>query len=215
MLRCLGFLLCLLWLPGCASSSTALDDDLVAEIHDGRTTRADVEKLFGPPKGENLGSNGKRVAVYHFKTAAVPRRAPARKSAAGPPTIFPFADKGSLRLRTLSVLYRSDGQVERHHLYEASTAVTASPQHSEVGTSVRPEKLSFIYKGLTDREDLVSLFGEPLVEALEPSGQLVLSWIHSRNFGWTGARARVQQLQVLMGPNGKVEDFHVAQPGGK
>lgn len=214
MLRRLGFILCLSWLVGCASSSTALDDELIARIQDGRTTRAEVVKLFGPPKGENLGSNGKRVAVYHFKTAAVPRNPPVRQSVSSPPASFPLSAKGSLRLRTLSVLYQPNGQVERHHLYEASTAVTASMQQSEVGASVRPEKLSFIYKGMTDRQDLVSLFGEPLIETLEPGGLMVLSWIHSRNTGWTGTRARIQQLRVLMGVNGKVEDFHVTQPGG-
>lgn len=212
-----GLLALLLLLSGCASPATKLDDTLLTQIKDGTSTRAEVKSLLGVAPSLTTGSNGKQVWIYHYKTGTAHPDAqtaitldPYRP---GTTTIYTSAS-GQVRLRTLSVLIGTDGRVERHHLYESTTAVSATRAGAQVGTQVRPAQLAHIFKGVTERSDLAKHFGEPVGEILDPEGNLILTWFYSEGGAFVGAQPQRQMLDVLVNPKGTVIDYVITQDGG-
>ena len=64
---CLGLFLAIV--AGCASSGRKIEADKISQIQKGVSTRADVERLLGPPTHVGLAGDGKRILVYnHFSS---------------------------------------------------------------------------------------------------------------------------------------------------
>lgn len=207
----------LLLLSGCASPATKLDETLLAQIKDGTSTSDEVKSLLGAAPTLTTGSNGKKVWVYHYMTATTHPDAQGAitldPDRPGTTTVYTSAS-GQVRLRTLSVLFGPDGRVERHHLYESRTAISATRTAAQLGTPVRPAQLAHIFKGVTERSDLTKHFGEPVGEILDPEGNLVLTWLYAESAGFVGSKPQRQSLDVLVNPKGTVIDYVITQEDG-
>lgn len=148
-----------------------------------------------------MGSNGKRVEVYfaHWN--------PDRSE------VGQYAPMATYRARTFSVLYGPDDQVERTRTYDTSGSVRRirgidrNPQIS-AGYQVTPQDLTTIKAGETTRTMLVRRFEEPLIEALNPHGEVVCWWV-----GFTGeaklfsVETDEQVLRVVLNPDQTVKEF--------
>ena len=208
-------LILVLILSGCVSPAEKLDNSLIAQIRDGSSTREEVERLLGKPKVETTGSNGKRVAIYRHRESYKhgDESTALTLGPEYPETIYTKAE-GQLLMRTLSVLFGPDGRVERHHFYESRTAISQNLVNTKLGAVVRPAQLAHIFRGQTQRSDLVQHFGEPLTEELTAFGNLVLSWIYLEGSGNVDFAPRGQLFEVTATLGGTVRDFRVVQDAG-
>ncbi len=98
------------FLAGCmnmdSSSGTPIDSAKVAKIVKGKTTRAEVEVLFGKPEMSNLLPDGRRMIAYNYT---------ATKLGVDPATMLlgPFAKgKGSTHMQSLQIFVNKEGVVE-------------------------------------------------------------------------------------------------------
>lgn len=88
---------------------------------------------------------------------------------------------------------------------------------SSVGTPIPKDKIAQIRLGLTTEPDLLLLFGNPSTKTLDPSGNIVLTWVYSSASTKPetfvpvagpfigGYDTHLQQLTVLINRKGRVE----------
>jgi outer membrane protein assembly factor BamE (lipoprotein component of BamABCDE complex) len=98
---------------------------------------------------------------------------------------------------------------------------------SSVGKPIAKEKISQIQVGVTTEAELIKMFGIPSTKTLDPSGNVVLSWVYSRaetkpetfipvaGAFVGGVNTRLQQLTVLIGKKGRVERYTMNDAPGE
>jgi hypothetical protein len=161
-------------------------------------TESEVHKIFGVPRLSELGSGGRKVEVF----ATVHRR----------PTVMSSIDSlsGMLEVRALSVLYDPEGKVVK-----TAYSVGESPYrynwlwsgsyHASSGNPISKSVLNQIKQGVTSRDELVALCGEPTMVGFNEDGDTTCSWffVHDREGGFFVA----QEFLVQLDEKSIVRDF--------
>ena len=183
-------------LAGCTGLG-GLSEKSSARIRPGMT-ESEVHRIFGVPRRSELGSTGRKVETF----GTVHRR----------PTVVSNMDgsSGTLEVRALSVLYDPEGKVVK-----TAYSVGESPYRyywlgpgrfdGTSGIRVKKDDLNRIKKGVTSRDELVQLCGQPTIVGFDEDGDTTCSWlfVHDREGGFF----IVQEFLVLLDENSLVADF--------
>ena len=106
-------------------------------------------------------------------------------------------------------------------------AVAIAGCSTTIGTPIAKEKVNQIRLGLTTEPDLLLLFGNPSTKTLDPSGNVVLTWVYSNASTKAetfvpvagafigGYNTHVQQLTVLVNRKGRVEKWTMNNSPGE
>ena len=121
---------------GCAStmqvSQPLLDPDKVNRIQRGKTTRAEVEALIGPPAHvAMMGSTGERMAVYSSYNANVVGRGGLFMTGHG---------AGTTRHQMLQIQYTADGIVRDFEFTDKTDNVNSRISPGGVRTETTPAR---------------------------------------------------------------------------
>lgn len=181
-----------LWLAGCATPAERLDVNVVQNIREGSSTRAEVEKLLDRPYSMVTGANGRTLAFYEFAVLG-------RTGFAGP---------RQLHTRRLSVLYDSAFVVERKLLSDSATAYHVG-WRDRLGQPLDRTEVIQAMRPQVTRAELIERFGPPTVETLTIDGGTAAGWVAlEQASGWRGG-LREQILEVTFDENGVVRDYKI------
>jgi outer membrane protein assembly factor BamE (lipoprotein component of BamABCDE complex) len=190
-----AFIVLTLVFSGCMTPSQQLDPDSIARQLQKGQTQDEVRRVFGQPTSSEAGSNGKRLDVY---------RTVFRRGAAEAPSRI-------LEVRSLNVLYDSQGRVEdfSYHTGQAKAVGNPTTQQWQAGRWLGPDQINKIQRGKTSREELIRLFGPATTEGLNVNGQRMMLWffIQSERRGAVSG----QQLAVLLDSKAVTQDFGVRE----
>ncbi|HEY0289882.1 MAG TPA: hypothetical protein VGC62_23215 [Pseudomonas sp.] len=78
------------------------------------------------------------------------------------------------------------------------------------GHPISQQQIEAIKQGQTTRDDLLSVFGKPLVRSKNSDGTEVLAWGYAK-VGFAGSSYENQSLSVIFGPDGKVVSYTTSQ----
>jgi hypothetical protein len=90
---------------------------------------------------------------------------------------------------------------------------------ASVGTPIAKQNVAGIKKGVTTETELVRMFGNPTDKSINSAGKVVMTWVHSAAqpkgtsfipFAGSfvgGTNVQVEKLQVVLGKDGRVEDY--------
>ncbi|SRR5581483_40998 len=104
-------------------------------------------------------------------------------------------------------------------LIYCATAVLLLAGCASVGTPITRKNIARIRKGVTTESELVSLFGAPSDKSIDSNGKVVMTWIYSaaQTKAATfipyagpfvgGVNVQVEKLQVVLGKDGRVENY--------
>jgi hypothetical protein len=174
-------LLILVAVAGCVSSPARLDVAPVKAIQPGNTV-AEVEKVFGPAPTKVSGANGKIVSRYIYREIQRSEDSSQYERHWRP---------GFLLIRTLSILYNSQGLVEKKLHDESVTPIQRTHESVEAGPLLRPDEPASIRKGETTAAELIRRYGEPMMRTLDEQGRTCLYWFYLKD--------RIDRLGVPVG----------------
>lgn len=109
----------------------------------------------------------------------------------------------------------------------ALAAIAIAGCSTTIGTPIAKEKVNQIKVGFTTEPDLLLLFGNPSTKTLDPSGNIVLTWIYSSASTKAetfvpvagafigGYDTHVQQLTVLLNRKGRVDKWTMNNSPGE
>ena len=198
-MKSLAILFCLLtfcFLTGCESPGRALKQSAIAQIRDGQSTVADIEKIFGEPMQMTKSPNG--AMLYYYERFY------------GPSVMGGSTDprRNESDLLGLSVLFNPSGVVQKH-LY-SHTRPDIDRRMLNAGQKLNADLLKNVTPRKTTREELAAWFGAPWSEQLTLSGHRLLLWLYADALNVTG-RVDVQALEVVVDDRGTVLDFRVTK----
>jgi len=179
-------------LAGCTSPSRRLDPQVVAQIQESISTRADVDKLLGHPLSLVTAANGRTLAIY--EVAALKTR-----GLLGPT---------QLHARRLSLLYDSRFVVERKLLSESATRYRQGWQ-DRLGQPLPRDQIIQALQPQVTRTDLVAKFGPPTVESLTLDGDTVAGWVALQTASDVPSGVREQIVEVVFDPNNVIRDYRI------
>ena len=185
-MRALILVIAVSFVVGCSSSMQKLEPEAIATIRPFRTTRADVERMFGAPRKLIFGASGKSVAEYY----AVRR-----------PTSSVFA-------QSMSVLYDNRGIV----MDVVHTDVHKPIDETQNGRSVGSPLVviaSAIKPGM-EIERLEKIFGSPDFLTFTPEGERVIEWYYVKTERFHPERNIFNRLIVVADRAGYVRAFRTA-----
>ncbi len=81
------------------------------------------------------------------------------------------------------------------------------------GRPITQEQVAAIVKGVTTKEQLVAIFGNPLSTSMDSDGREVLSWAHSVMGPMMGGLQQ-KTLTVFLDPSGTVDRYQVGAING-
>jgi len=174
-----------------------LSEKSSARIRSGMTV-AEVHKVFGVPRRSELSSTGSKLELF----GTVHRR----------PTVTSNMDgsSGMFEVRALSVLYDAEGKVMKtaYSVGESPYRYTWLWPRSFVGISGSPvtkDVMDQIKKGVTSRDELFELCGQPTINGFNVEGDPTCSWffVHDRK----GSFFLVQEFLVWLDEDARVLDF--------
>lgn len=101
--------LILCFASGCAipvsrSSGNPIDPDKVAQIEKGKTTRAEIEAMFGKPISTAMLMDGRRALSYNYSNT--------KMTAFSTPIPFTGRAQGTIQTQILQIYISKDGVVE-------------------------------------------------------------------------------------------------------
>ena len=105
---------------GCASSGNELDRAKLDQVEKGVTTRAEFERLLGPPNGVGMAGSGDRLLHYHFMEAKA-------KGVSFIPVVGPWVGGADTRTQNLQVRVDSEGIVQDYEFTEQTGETSNSP----------------------------------------------------------------------------------------
>jgi outer membrane protein assembly factor BamE (lipoprotein component of BamABCDE complex) len=187
---------------GCSSPGKRLEPSMVNQIREGETTRDEVEKHFGKPENAITGSNRRTLVIYEYGRLK-PSAEPTSLSILPTPI-------GTVRLRTLTVLYDDADRVEKKVFHESVTPYERNMSSVSAGTAVEEADLSSIKAGRTTGAELRKRFGYPMGKTMTIDGHLVLVWHYGKAAGRFEPRFKRQSLLVEMNASDVVIDYAVA-----
>ena len=191
-----GVVLC-----GCLSAARKLEPSVVDRIDEGASTRAMVEKLLGKPEELEIGSNRKMLARYTYGQPLLSTEASRYEVNRRP---------GAVGLRTLTLLYSPNGTVERKVYDESVTPVERTRDFVITGQRVSSVTLERLQKGVTTREGVLELLGEPTERTLNVAGEEIFLWFYVRdNHRHRGLKRDFQRVLVQFNERGRVKDYAV------
>lgn len=175
---------------------------MVGRIHEGVTTRQEVEKQFGTPRSVVRGSNRQVLVLYEY--GQIRPDAPSQSTSVLPTPI------GTVRLRTLSILYNERNTVEKALFHQSATPYEQSMSSISAGNVVGEKELASIHCGETTASDLRKTLGPPMSKTLNVDGDLVLAWYYGKAAGRFVPNSKRQTLLVHVDANDVVRDYVVA-----
>ena len=78
------------------------------------------------------------------------------------------------------------------------------------GKPISQQQVEAIKPGQTTRDDLLSVFGKPLVRTQNSDGTEVLAWGYAK-IGFAGSSYENQSISVIFGQDGKVVSYTTSQ----
>jgi hypothetical protein len=184
-----------LLLPGCAFYGKRLEVGTVSKVVPGRTTRAEVERLLGPPKA--VTETHGLLLTRHFFHGIEPSRDASIYVRRWHP--------GNLLLRTLTVNYGTDNIVERKLHDESVTPVYRTNAWYFAGPPLSADSLAFIARGATTEPKLIRSLGEPASRTFDVNGRAWLVWFSLKGRVTNWSDLPVQRLLVRL-DQGIVQD---------
>lgn len=100
MLRFMAVCLMALMLGACASSGQKITPDRVSQIEVGKTTVAEMNDLFGSPRSQSYGTDGKLSMTWMYVF------------------VGPFGT--GMKQQSLAVLFSDDNKVEKYNVLDAA-----------------------------------------------------------------------------------------------
>jgi|SRR5688572_25606929 len=195
----LGFvLLAAVLIAGCESPGSMLAKSAVDRIHNGQTTKAEVEKIFGEPMQMTRSPEGR--TLYLYQRFYGPDRYDPSSFAA------PRRDESNLFL--LSILFNPEGVVEKH-VY-SHTQPDIDRIRRSAGRKLGQEELDRIVPEKTIRAELAAWFGPNWSEELTLSGHRLMVWLYADAYN-VGGRVEVQALEAILDDAGMVLTFRVTK----
>ena len=109
----------------------------------------------------------------------------------------------------------------------ALAAIAIAGCSTTIGKPIAKEKVNQIKLGYTTEPDLLLLFGNPSTKTLDPSGNVVMTWVYSSASTKAetfvpvagafigGYNTKVQQLTVLLNRKGRVEKWTMNNSPGE
>jgi len=118
MKRLVYLFITLVFLSGCVTSGTKIDQNKVTQIKEGITTEQNVIQLLGNPYTKTLTSDGRTIMLYHY--VKVKNRAS---------NFIPVANLlvggMDMQQQMLTVLIGQDGKVEKYTLNDSATPINS------------------------------------------------------------------------------------------
>jgi outer membrane protein assembly factor BamE (lipoprotein component of BamABCDE complex) len=188
-----------LFLCGCLSSARRLEPSVIGRIKEGSSSRADVEKLLGRPEELLIGSNRKTRAYYDFIQPIISNDSSYHARRRNP---------GDILVRTLTLLYATDGSLEQKVYNETLTPVEQSRDYFMAGQRIGVATLDRLRKGNTTQEEVLALLGEPTVRTLTVEGHPLFIWYYAREDSHHhGMKRDFQRVLVWIDERGRVRDY--------
>ncbi len=166
------------------------------QIQEGTTTRAEVEKTFGPPRRVARGANQKTLTLHSYH---IDRHNPGWVGVAE-------GIAGSIVLRNLTVLYDTNQVAEKFLFDQSSTTVRRYKGGLYFGWSPANVDFSKIIKGITSRGELLLWYGVPTMQTMNTDGDRMLCWGYM-GIGRFGIENREQEFRVVLDQDDFVKDF--------
>jgi outer membrane protein assembly factor BamE (lipoprotein component of BamABCDE complex) len=174
--------LAILALAGCDTPARRLEPKAVQSVQPGVTTRQEVLKDFGEPRG-TLSGNGRTLLFYQ-------RNYPGGRMGFGPTQ--------PAGVVCFTVLFDKNDRVIKSHYSSRDLSVFASRTAPSVGSRISPEMVGRIKTGVTTRQEVVGMIGEPDRESLTLDGAVILAWDY-----WQAVLGRQAafSLQLYLNPS--------------
>ena len=126
-----------LFFAGCASTSsgTKMSSADVNQIVKGKTTRAEVEKMFGPPTQVAMTGNDERLMIYSYNSTTAQTK---------PENFIPFVNmftggaRGKTEMQTLYVRLDKDNIVKDYEFNNNASALNYTEGFGTFKTSSTP-----------------------------------------------------------------------------
>jgi hypothetical protein len=184
----LFFLAAVLVLPGCAFYGKRLEVGTIKKIVPGKTTRAEVERLLGPPRAV-IATNNVLLTRHFFHEIEPSRDASSHVRRWHP---------GDLLLRTLTVRYGPNDIVERKLHDESVTPIYRTNAWYFAGPSLSADTAAFIARGTTTEAELIHKLGEPGSRTFDVDGRVCLAWFSLKRRVRSWSDLPVQRLIVWL-----------------
>jgi outer membrane protein assembly factor BamE (lipoprotein component of BamABCDE complex) len=186
-------------LTGCISPGQRLEPEVVRQIKEGSSTRADVEKLLGKPRSIVVGSSERKIAHYGYTR---------RIESAEFQLIGAFAkNPGDILSRHFTAMYNQQNIVEKALFHQSLTPFAVGFGRMSAGQIISPDTLRQIKKGVSTKDDIVKLLGEPTLVSLNSDGDLAMIWFYAKSqMRWPQNRNDNQTLSVTFDDAGLVKD---------
>ncbi len=107
-----------IFLAGCATVGKPIDQDKLAQIKEGVTTKTEVIALFGQPYVVSLNSDGKEVLTYQYTKVK-------NKASNFIPGVNLLAGGMDMKQEMLQVLISADAKVEKYVLTASDTPINS------------------------------------------------------------------------------------------
>ena len=182
----------------CQSPGSKLEPNLMSQIHEGTTTRAEVENVFGPPDHVLTGANQKTLTLHRYQ---LDQPNPGWHGAAQ-------GNAGSIMLRSLTALYNTNQIVEKFLYDQSSTVVQRDREGVLIGWSPGNADFTKIIKGITSRGEILQWYGPPTAQTLTIDGDRMLSWSFLRK-GRFRSQERDQMFRVVIDDEDFVKNFEI------
>jgi outer membrane protein assembly factor BamE (lipoprotein component of BamABCDE complex) len=183
---------------GCISPADRLEPEVVRQVKEGMNW-GEIEKIMGKPHSVVIGSGEKSVAHYGYTR---------RIDSAEFQLIGAFAKNGGdILLRHLSLLYNRNNVAEKVLFHQSLTPFGVGFGRASAGQVLAPETLRQIKKGVSTQDEVVKIFGEPTMRALDPDGDLGMVWHYAKSqIGWTKNQNDFQTLTITFDKTGVVKE---------
>lgn len=107
-----------LFLSGCATSGTKIDQDKLTQIKKGVTTEQEVIAILGNPHTKTLSSDGKIIMFYQYVKVK-------NRASNFIPVVNIMTGGLDMQQQMLTVLVGVDGKVEQYTLNDSTSAINS------------------------------------------------------------------------------------------
>lgn len=118
MLERLVILISILMLSGCATVGKPIEQDKLASIKEGQTTKQEVINLLGKPYMITLGSDGKEIMTYQYVKSQI-------RASTMVPIVGLFVGGADTKQQIFQVLIDKDGKVEKYVFTDSDTPINS------------------------------------------------------------------------------------------
>lgn len=118
MAKWLIILISILMLSGCATVGKPIEQDKLASIKEGQTTKQEVINLLGKPYMITMSSDGKEMLMYQYVKSQI-------RASTMVPIVGLFVGGADTKQQILQVLIDKDGKVEKYIFNDSDTPINS------------------------------------------------------------------------------------------